>query len=132
MNLRVCAHGNQKDALDIDHRCWDGMVQAEFGQNLWIWKKCIKMVPLQSNPSFFSIPKLYWLGIFFVVVFFLISFYCAAVMKIEHKIVFIVFSTSGSHNLLFVLCLSAILKGVSPGHLRVSHVLCTSLFPFIC
>lgn len=66
MNLLVCAHRNQKDALDIDHRCWDGMVQAEFGQKLWTWKKCIKMVPLQSIPSFFSRPKLYQLGIFFV------------------------------------------------------------------
>lgn len=85
------------------------MVEAEFGQNLRIWKKCIKMVYRESK-SFFSKPKLYQPGIFLFVV--LLSSYISAVIKLEHKVAFIIFSKWGSNNL-FILCLAAILKVVS-------------------
>lgn len=59
------------------------MVEAEFGQNLRIWKKCIKMVYRESK-SFFSKPKLYQSGIFLFVV--LLSSYISAVIKLSIRL----------------------------------------------
>lgn len=79
IHIHTClsVHRNWKDAIDTDSTGWQGMVEAKLGQNLWIWKKCIKVVYLKSNPSFFSKPKLHQPGNIFVCCFIKVLYFCS-------------------------------------------------------
>lgn len=79
IHIHTClsVHRNWKDALDTDSTGWQGMVEAKLGQNPWIWKKCIKVVYLKSNPSLFSKPKLHQPGNIFVCCFIKVLYFCS-------------------------------------------------------
>ena len=94
-------------------------------------KKWLKMVYLKSNPSFLSLGQI-TLAHGFGVYYFNKLLYFAVVKTKALYDGFLLFSKSGSSSLLCILCLSAILKELSPETSESESVLCASFLRLIC
>ena len=130
---QIWTHTMHRDTLEscIRPRLGGGSEGRIGAESVNLKKKWLKIVYLKSNPSFLSLGQITLAPGFSVYCFNKLLYFAVVKTKALYD-GFILFSKPGSSSILCILCLSAILKELTPGTSESESVPCASFIPLVC